>query len=292
MTLSIDEAQFEKIVDTLAASTVHVPSGRRDIYLAMPAVLLNRGVPPDDVLAIIEEVSLRYPRQHAEKHADNLHCAQTTIDRWLAEGSAARITQIGTLQALAPEVAAALDEAVPDPLTKALTDTFNEEQETTPTPSTVLPRTKKRRRRKLSTLGRALAPKITELRQAEKPDRKIQGWMLERIVRGESLRTATSTPDQDEALVSRALETLGFHIDRDVSWQAALDEAGQTLLAMNFAQSTDRLSRVEKAFYEGRAHKHAAEHREKIRNAKRAQEKLNRRTAAFNALSELVRRGR
>lgn len=108
--VQLDDERTEEIVEALAAATNRVSSGRRDIYMALPGVLLDRGIEPESVLQIIEAVSERYPRSHPDKHADNIHCAKTTIAKWENEGA---VTRIGTLQNVAPEVAAAVDDVLP-----------------------------------------------------------------------------------------------------------------------------------------------------------------------------------
>lgn len=109
--ISADKA--EEIIDTLVVVTQSVPSERRSLYMSLPGTMLARGLVPDDVRHICKEVSLRYPRVHADKHADNLHCVETTIAKWETEGPQAKITQIKTLNDLHPDVAAALDEVLP-----------------------------------------------------------------------------------------------------------------------------------------------------------------------------------
>lgn len=116
----MDDARMDEIVAALTAVTSAVPSGRRDLYLALPGALLDRGVQTDDALLICTEVSLAYPRRHAEKHADNVHGAKTTIAKFLAGDST--YTRIGTLQGAFPDVAAVLDRLVPDPVEQAIRD--------------------------------------------------------------------------------------------------------------------------------------------------------------------------
>jgi hypothetical protein len=103
----------EEIIDALTAATASVSSERRSLYMSLPGTMLSRGLTPDDVRLICAEVSSRYPRAHADKHADNLHCVETTIAKWETEGSAARVTQIKTLNDLHPDIAAALDDVLP-----------------------------------------------------------------------------------------------------------------------------------------------------------------------------------
>lgn len=108
--VALDDDRLEEIVSTLARATNRVSSGRRDIYLSLPGVLLDRGIEASLVLKIVTEVSVRYPRHHPEKHADNIHCAKTTISKWEGNGA---VTRIGTLNSVAPEVALAVDEVLP-----------------------------------------------------------------------------------------------------------------------------------------------------------------------------------
>ena len=112
----LNDAKFAKLVSDLAEATVNVPSGRHDLYLALPGALLDCGVSPDDVFAIVEEVSSRYPRPNAEKHRDNIHNAQTTIGRW-ERGEI--YTRIGTVADRWPEIARVIDRAFPHPFVEA-----------------------------------------------------------------------------------------------------------------------------------------------------------------------------
>lgn len=268
--LSIDEEKFEQIVDALSAATVHVPSGRRDIYLAMPAVMLNRGVQPDDVRRIVEEVSSRYPRVHADKHADNLHNAETTIARWEAEGPSARITQIGTLQALAPEVAAALDEVLPDLHNKAMEEAVLASlgDEVTPAPlpaptasapslAIYLPpdppapsSPPKKARMKLSPLGKKLSPVAKRLTKHKLAERRIEGGLMLLVLRGQPLPSAPSVEGVD-AIVCKLSRALGYNL-KDATWLQALELMSPTLLSMDFTQSKERVLAAETAFWEGR----------------------------------------
>jgi len=268
--LSIDEEKFEQIVDALSASTSHVPTGRRDIYLAMPAVMLNRGVQPDDVRRIVEEVSSRYPRVHADKHADNMHNAETTIARWEAEGPSARITQIGTLQALAPEVAAALDEVLPDLEAKAMEEAVfislgdKVTPAPTPAPLRVVPSTAiylppdppsapvpaPKKRTKLSPLGKKLSPLAKRLTKHKLAERRIEGGLMLLVLHGKPLPTASTRESVDE-IVCKLSRALGYNL-KDATWLDALALMSPTLLSMDFTQSEERVRAAEAAFWEGR----------------------------------------
>lgn len=256
-TISIAEEHFERIVDALSASTAHVPMGRRDIYLAMPAVLLNRGVAPDDVRAIVAEVSSRYPRQHADKHADNMHCVETTITRWEREGSKARITQIGTLQALAPEVAAALDEVLPDPGAEILEEAVTRSLEMVPAvkvgqsaralPQPTAPRG---RRGKLSPLKRKLASVAKRLQKNRVSDRRVEGILIACAV--SCVPLPQDGPDGVNALACKLARALGYNLPTDVPWLEALDVMAPTLMGTVFMQSVELVAAAERAFWEGR----------------------------------------
>ena len=109
--------KVDAIVEALLGPMTAILEGRRDLYLCLPGALLDKGVSPDDVLAIVEEVSLACPgdpglsdREVDDRHAEHLHCARTTISR---HESGSTYTRIGTLMERWPEVAQAVDRALP-----------------------------------------------------------------------------------------------------------------------------------------------------------------------------------
>ena len=116
----MDDERFDEIVRELSLVVNHVPKGRRDLYLSMPGVMLDRGLHRDDVLGICTEVSASYPRKHADKHADNVHNCKTTIAKFLAKDPT--YTRIGTLQAAFPDVAKVLDRLLPNALDQAISE--------------------------------------------------------------------------------------------------------------------------------------------------------------------------
>jgi hypothetical protein len=297
--ISITEERFEEIVDALTAATTHVPAGRRDIYLAMPAVLLNRGLEPDDVRRIVAEVSSRYPRVHKDKHEDNLHCAETTIERWEEEGAGARITQIGTLQAHAPEVAAALDEVIPNPSDKGMLDAItaqlgNRIQPQTSAPPAVpspytaaalqgphasalasialaprqpaaVPAPKiKPKRTKMSPLAKKLGPIAKKLTEHKVNDRKIEGGLLLIMLRQEPL------PGNAFEAAKKLAGALGYRLATDTPWLQALELMGPSLLLTGIAQSAELVKQLEAAFVEGRGRREKSERK---RAAKKLLEK-------------------
>lgn len=122
--LTLDETGFDRILSTLLEPMSAIMSGRRDLYLALPGALLDRGVEPDDVRALVEELSRRCPgdprytrAEVATRHKQHAHDCETTIRCW---ERGAEYTRIGTLQARWPEVAAAVDAALPDPFVSAI----------------------------------------------------------------------------------------------------------------------------------------------------------------------------
>lgn len=257
--ITLSEERFEEIVDALAASTSHVPSGRRTIYLSMPAVMLNRGVMPDDVRKICAEVSSRYPRVHKDKHEDNLHNVETTIAKWETDGPNARITQIATLQSEAPEVAAALDEVLPNLKDKAMLDAVEAElggrnmtvavASAAPTaqylpgdPQPPPPPTKVKRKKR-TPLEKKLQPIAKRLTEHRLADRRLEGKLMQLALKGSPL------PGDEGA--SRLAAALGYHMPK-TTWQEALELMGSSLLTTGIAQDATRVATLESAFATGR----------------------------------------
>lgn len=294
--IELSDERLQKIVEALAHETSFVPSGRRDLYLALPGALLDRGVQPDDVLEICEAVSARYPRQHADKHADNVHNARTTIARW--DGGTGRVTRIGTLQAVAPTVAGVIDTLLPDQvktgLVKAMEEMFGGGPPTPPTPPTPpVPPTPaaamaaspppptpmptpprqvpSKRKRKLCEIGRQLRPVAQRMRASKVPDRQIDGLLIECLIDGKPLDNQALTDAQVDELVTRAMRAIGNALPLATKWQQVLDFAAPTLLVMRFTQSAERVTAAEKAFLEGQA-------KRKVWNGK-----LEMKTAAWKA---------
>lgn len=271
--VSLDEAQVNALIDALVIATAHVPTGRRDLYLSLPGVLLDRGVAPDDVFAIIEAVSAGYPRPHADKHADNLHNARTTIAKWEARE---RVTRIGTLNAVAPLVAQTLDDLLPDRASKAIVDAVTEmlaaKQESlqdvfhrklrgpaaapprsdsmsssTPNSAASAVSTPAHRRGPLSELGREVAQISAQLKKTKKY--KLEGVLIRCLVDGAPL-PLSPLMSLDE-MVCRCMRALGRNLTVARTWHEVLDFAGASLLSMDFTQSAPRVAAAERAFYEG-----------------------------------------
>jgi hypothetical protein len=248
----LSDERLDEIILALAAVTNHVPSGRHDLYLALPGVMLDRGVMVDDVLAIIEGVSASYPRKHADKHRDNIHNAKTTISRWQ---SGHNVTRIGTVQERWPEIAQVLDKVVPDPAAAMLAASTAAMLNEVSTPTVaradnapVVEQGPKKRKKRLSTLGREIAPLVTRMGKSTKTEHKIAAVLLRRIIDGEPF--IADTAEQIDSCVSAAMVALGFNLPT-ATWVQILDLAHLTLLSMDFTQSAERVAVAEQAFLKG-----------------------------------------
>lgn len=272
--LVLDDDHLNKIVDALAQATNRVPSGRRDLYLALPGALLDRGISSDDVLAIIEAVSASYPRPHADKHADNVHNARTTIAKYEAGEN---YTRIGVLNTIAPAVAQALDRVLPDPLQQAMVQSFEQlvvkpaplshtvpgsptvEASSPSSPSSPVPSVAKKRRRCMTRLGKEMRPISDRLLLSAQPMRRLSGLLLDHMLDGVRLPAAESVTDaQVDELVALMMQTIGRTACSQTRWQEALDLASLTLSLMGVSQSKERVATAERSFYEGQGKRNRA----------------------------------
>ena len=247
---------LEEIVSALAKATCKVPRERRSLYLSLPGALLDRGVPPDDVRTICEDVSARYPRPDAEKHRDNCHSAETTIAKW-ERGEP--VTQIGTLNDLWPEVAKVLDRLLPDPLleeTRAAVERLRAAPKKAPG-GTILPSSGQflegphRRRLGALALKKLKSPQI---------DAQIRGVMLHALLKGEDLvpRMPTGEPASlDGKVVTRqraiavVMGMVAFKLPVETPFDAGLSEiARKSLHAMlkEGERVRDLMEEAERAF--------------------------------------------
>lgn len=249
----LTDEKLELVIVALSKATANLPSGRHELYLALPGVLLDRGVPPDEMLAIIEAVSASYPRSHLALHADNMHGARTTIGKW---ESGAKVTRIGTLNERWPEVAKAVDEVLPDKLNELL-QTSIASMTTNQTP--VLPTSnqtttpQKKRRRNLSPLGKLVLPIISSMKKSSNDRRRYAASLVDRILDGETFQGGT--PAEVDVLVCFTTEQLGYNLPLATTWNEVLDLANKTLLSMDFTQSVERVQKAQEAFYKGQGKK-------------------------------------
>jgi len=207
--IELDNPKLEQIISALAKATSRISSGRRDIYLSLPGVLLDRGVSPEDVLTIIESVSERYPRSHPEKHIDNVNCARTTIAKW---ESKSKFTRIGTLNSIAPEIATVLDSILPDgekqKIIESMRSLLGEKDvpiQATPSSVTVMPTDRKSLRKILVKLRRK---KVNQAKETKDPKKAIDAALLNNLLEGNSL--VVGGLDRLSAL-SRVAGILAFH---------------------------------------------------------------------------------
>lgn len=250
----LSDEKLEEIITALSKVTSSLPSGRHELYLSLPGVLLDREVLPDEVLAIIEAVSLNYPRSHPALHADNMHGARTTIDKW---ESGSHITRIGTLNERWPNVAKALDEVLPNKL-NTLLQTSIEAINTNTVPLTNTPTPTKKRRRKLTELGKQVLPIVASMKKSSNDRRRYAATLIDCILDGAPFSQKTQTPAEIDVLVCFITEQLGYNLPLTTTWTQILDLANVTLLSMDFTQSVERVKKAEIAFFTGQGKKRKA----------------------------------
>lgn len=267
-TAPLGTARLDAVVEALARATASVPGNRRDLYLSLTGALLDRGVPPDEALEAVERVSERYPRHHPDKHADNVHCARTTVDKWLRGEP---VTRIGTLNEFLPAVAEALDRVLPDPTTKMMADSIEEAVRLArapgaPTPAvpatSAPPPTNHPRRIKLTPVGKEALRVAKRLKKRVKD--KLSGVVVECLVSGVPI--PSSSPAETDNLVAIAMSALGRNMHVDTSWQSVLDLASRCLSLMDVTQSVERTDIARRAFYVGQGKRRASMKKREQRN--------------------------
>lgn len=224
----LDDARLEAIVTALVAPTSKILSGRRDLYLALPGALLDRGIAPNDVRAIVEEVSERCPgdprytrSEVASKHREHVHCCETTIDRWERQDI---YTRIGTLNASWPAVANAIDEALPDPMLEIFRKRLESRNPTvSPSGTASVPNVPGVRAVGAPLDLNDLRKQLGRLRNRKKHSKdihqQIRGVILGALLDGEDLVPYRVDDDGSKSFVKDAS---GEYIDRDRALFAAL----------------------------------------------------------------------
>lgn len=273
---TLESARLEEIVSALATATANVPKGRRDLYLALPGVLLDRGLSPDDVLTVCESVSARYPRGTAEAHADNVRCARTTVAKF--EKGEGNYTRIGTLNETWPEVATAIDRVLPNPAEEALRQATNDilrengfeppppppPPVPTSTPSIATPAAPS-----LPTLPadhNVLRKMVVSLRAKKRNKAKqnsihttkniVDTVLLDNVLNGKNI-TLGSGLDRRTAAV-KAAQLLGYKFPRTVPGEAAIEILRAAVNAsMNTGESPTETLQVAKDAYEVARNKRA-----------------------------------
>lgn len=194
---SLDGGEIDRIIAALVVPMSKILNGRRDLYLCLPGALLDRGIAPEAVLQIVEEVSRRCPgdprysaNDIAEKHREHVHCARTTIAKYEA---GAAYTRIGTLADSWLEVAQTIDLVLPDARLLAMRK-FIEKK-------TAARMQQEQRRVEVSAPSSAapvvvpislgdLRKKLVDLRRrkksADSADSKVRGYMIGMMLDGKS----------------------------------------------------------------------------------------------------------
>jgi hypothetical protein len=128
--------QLDRIIESLVEPMSKILSSRRDLYLALPGALLDRGIVAEDVMSIVDEVSRRCPgdprytsTEISDRHREHVHCAQTTISKF---ETGDLYTRIGTIATNWPSVAHAIDDVLPDPKLKGIRDLVDKMSGRTP----------------------------------------------------------------------------------------------------------------------------------------------------------------
>jgi hypothetical protein len=256
--LALGDTKLNALIDDLVKVMSNVPTGRRDLYLALPGTLLSRGVVPDDVLAVIEAVSSSYPRRHPEKHADNMHNCETTIARWEAKDK--QYTQIGTLQSIAPSVAAVIDKHLPDRTNKAILDATDQILHSQTV--SVSPEAASQIIERAVTAARQPRGKQTPIQKdALKAAKLFHSWgkeaianLIECVVKClPIIETPEASVDKQVAILMDALGQQmpnGGNEKKNYEWTEVLDMCNPSLL--DFTASVERVAAAERAFYTGR----------------------------------------
>ena len=269
----LSDEKLDELINGLSHVTAAIPSGRHELYLAIPGVLLDRGVPSDEVLAVIEAVSANYPRKHPDKHRDNIHNAKTTITKW---ESGAPVTRIGTLNERWPEIAQVIDRVLPDPLSSLIAETTaqmlgieigqmtsnSEQQSSIPTP--------KKKHRNYSVFGESLsnivrkqiAPLVGEWRKTEGKKEKSRADLLDRILNNDPIQTTGIEQQALDETVNNLVFELGCRLPT-VQWLDILDLISRSLLS--FAQSTERVDAAKVAYTRGQDRWHWQDRKNKTK---------------------------
>lgn len=253
--LLLDAAKLEKIIDALTVAMSRHTSSRRDLYLALTGVLCDRGM-ADDAVDIIEEISLRVPGEQ-NRHGEHVHCARTTVECFRAGKPH---TQIGTLNERWPDVAAIIDEVLPNVLEQALRTLIlgTSDAPVAPPPppmtgSTLAPPPPP------PSFGVNTATVLAKVRQAIRKKRnaksaqaKLDGDMIENFMAGEAIispaemqRTPALSIYDGEKGLQRVVLILGNALTETLPWEAIVHARPQ-LSRVTYDQET--LMRMGKIF--------------------------------------------
>ena len=267
----LDDDRLEHVVSVLEGPMSKILSGRRDLYLALPGALLDCGLAPDDVLAIVEEISLRCPgdprytpSEVNSKHREHMHCAETTIGRY---DRGETYSRIGTVHESWPEVARAIDEALPDPNVEALLAKLGQRDRggralppalaaPAPTQSEIPARAvEPAATTSLSALHQQLAKLRNRKLRSKDIEQRIRGVILGALLKGEDLipyiepgvpvRDREGRPIDRDRSIAMAMSMVAFKLPAGTKFEALAQIICPSLFAMvREGETLDTLLRV------------------------------------------------
>lgn len=258
--IALDDARLEQIVATLCGPMSKILTGRRDLYLALPGALLDRGVVADDVRAIVEQISIRCPgdpaytaKEVSDKHREHLHCIETTIGKY-ERGE--NYTRIGTIVESWPEVAYAIDSVLPNPLIASVLERLEARQAARPAGATspanppalggVAPAATSSTPRvaavvSLDEIKKRLRGLRSRRLKSKKVEDKLRGVILDALLNGEDLvlkdngvlvRDGEGKPYDRERCISIAMNMIAFTLEIGTPFDAVREITRPSLFAM------------------------------------------------------------
>jgi hypothetical protein len=221
---ALSDARLEEITAALCAPMSKILSGRRDLYLCLAGALLDRGIAGDDMITIIEQISIRCPgdpsytqKEVDDRHRQHVHDAETTVKK-REEGG--QVTRIGTLVERWPDVARAIDAVLPNPEWQSgvdWLDSLRSGEKSSPT--SPAPRSQPVTPPPLSLSAvRAAVRKLRNRKlRNETFDQKIRGAILDSVLAGDDLvprvrGRAVAKPNGDPYDRSSAIEAAVWSI--------------------------------------------------------------------------------
>lgn len=267
--------RLEHIIAGLCVPMGKILSGRRELYLALPGALLDRGLAPEDVLSVVEEISLRCPgdpryskSEVDSKHREHVHCARTTVRKW-EEGET--YTRIGTIADRWPEVATTIDKVLPDLQAEALLAALRPKAPTSNQTVTQAEGSRKiaSRRGRKHWLAKAMRPVADHLLACADIRRKLPGWVLDCLIRGDSLGDSTVTSEAIDEWLHEAVITIGFHGSEEVEFHDILAFITDSMTSTDGGRIfTDeaRIGKLEEAWKKGQRQRKKSIERKARRN--------------------------
>lgn len=259
----LDDSRLENIVTTLTNVMQRYTSSRRDLYLALTGVLCDRGA-AEHAVEIIEEISFRVPGEQ-DRHGEHVHCAKTTVECW-RQGKPH--TQIGTLQERWPDVAAVVDEVLPNELEAAIRKLVVGDAPPPPAPKAPpIPTTIAPPPPRMSAPGTDTSTVLAKIRQVVRRKRnsksaqaKLDADMIENFMAGEHIisaaemqRTPVLSMYQGNKGLERVALIIGNGLTENLPWEAIINTRPQlarvpydreTLIAMEKIYTASQAYRV------------------------------------------------